>query len=273
MAFLDPVLVAELLLLGTCTGFLAGLLGVGGGMLMVPFLTMILTHRGVDVGLAVKMAIATAMTTIMFTSIASVRAHAKRGAVRWDIVRHMAPGIVVGALIAGIGVFAMIKGAALALAFAAFVSFSALQMLRNRKPAPSRQMPGAVGSAAAGGLVGFVSGLVGAGGAFISVPFMTWCNVPIHLATGTSAALGFPIALSNTVGYIVGGWNLHTGVPGSLGFVVLPAMAVISVASVITAPMGAKLAHSLDIAQLKRVFAVLLFSLAGYMTWRALFQA
>jgi uncharacterized membrane protein YfcA len=269
MGFLDPALVAELLLLGVCTGFLAGLLGVGGGMLMVPFLTMILTHRGVATGLAVKMAIATAMTTILFTSMASVRAHQKRGAVRWDIVRHMAPGIIIGGLVAGIGVFALIKGSALALAFAGFVSFSAVQMLRGRKPAPSRQMPGALGSAAAGGMVGFVSGLVGAGGAFISVPFMTWCNVPIHLATGTSAALGFPIAAANTVGYIVGGWGLDTGVPGSLGFVVVPAMAVISVASVVTAPIGARVAHSLDTRQLKRVFAGLLFSLAAYMTWRA----
>jgi uncharacterized protein len=269
MAFLDPVLVAELLLLGTCTGFLAGLLGVGGGMLMVPFLTMILTHRGVETGLAVKMAIATAMTTIMFTSLASVRAHHQRGAVRWDIVRHMSPGIVLGGLFAGIGVFALIKGAALALAFAGFVSFSAVQMLRGRKPAATRQMPGAIGAGAAGGVIGFMSGLVGAGGAFISVPFMTWCNVPIHLATGTSAALGFPIAAANTVGYIVGGWSLHTGVPGSLGFVVVPAMAVISVASVGTAPLGAKLAHSLDTGQLKRLFAMLLFSLATYMTWRA----
>jgi len=269
MGLLDPTLVAELLLLGTCTGFLAGLLGVGGGMLMVPFLTMMLTHRGVDAGLAVKMAIATAMTTIMFTSIASVRAHQKRGAVRWDIVRHMAPGIVVGALIAGVGVFALIKGRALALAFAAFVSFSAVQMLRGRKPEATRQMPGPVGSAAAGSVVGFVSGLVGAGGAFISVPFMTWCNVPIHLATGTSAALGFPIAMANTVGYVIGGWTLHSGVPGSLGFVVLPAMAVISVASVITAPLGARVAHGMDTKQLKRVFALLLFSLAAYMAWRA----
>lgn len=270
MAFLDPVLVAELLLLGTCTGFLAGLLGVGGGMLMVPFLTMMLTHQGVETGLAVKMAIATAMTTIMFTSVSSVRAHQKRGAVRWDIVRHMAPGIVVGALVAGVGVFALIKGRALAVAFAGFVGFSAVQMLRGGKPEAARQMPGTLGSAAAGGVVGFVSGLVGAGGAFISVPFMTWCNVPIHLATGTSAALGFPIAAANTLGYVIGGWNLHTGVPGSLGFVVLPAVAVISLASVVTAPIGAKVAHGMDTRQLKRVFALLLFSLAGYMTWRAI---
>lgn len=269
MGFLDPLLVAELLLLGSCTGFLAGLLGVGGGMLMVPFLTMMLTHRGVATGLAVKMAIATAMTTILFTSLASVRAHHQRGAVRWDIVRKLAPGIVIGGLVGGIGVFAVIKGAALSLVFAGFVGFSALQMLRGRKPAPHRQMPGALGSGAAGGVIGLVSGLVGAGGAFISVPFMTWCNVPIHVATGTSAALGFPIAAANTVGYIVGGWGLHTGVPGSLGFVVLPAMAVVAAASVITAPWGARTAHAMDIGQMKKAFALLLFLLAGYMSWRA----
>ena len=270
MAFLDTALVFQLLLLGLCTGFVAGLLGVGGGMLMVPFLTMILTHRGVEAGLAVKMAIATAMATILFTSLSSVRAHHRRGAVRWDIVRHMAPGIIVGGLIASLSVFALIKGAALALTFAAFVSFSALQMLKGRKPAPARQFPGAVGATAAGGVVGFAAGLVGAGGAFISVPFMTWCNVPIHLATGTSAAMGFPIALANTAGYIIGGWQLNSGVPGSLGYVVLPAVAVISVASMLTATLGAKAAHALDTQQLKRMFAALLFGLAAYMVWRAL---
>ncbi len=267
---MQPVLLAELLLLGTFTGFLAGLLGIGGGMLMVPFLTLILTHRGVEPGLAVKMAIATSMATILFTSLSSVRAHHRRGAVRWDIVRGMAPGIVLGGLLAGAGVFALVKGAALALFFAGFVGFSATQMLLDRKPAPARQMPGALGQGAAGTGIGFVSGLVGAGGGFLSVPFMTWCNVAIHNAVATSAALGFPIALANTLGYVVGGWNLHTGVPGSLGYLVLPALAMIALASVFMAPLGARAAHALNTRHLKRVFAVLLYGLAGYMAWRGL---
>ncbi|MEW6097667.1 MAG: sulfite exporter TauE/SafE family protein [Pseudomonadota bacterium] len=263
-------LIAELLLLGSCTGFLAGLLGIGGGMLLVPFMTFILSHRGVPDGLAVKMAIATSMATILFTSLSSVRAHHKRGAVRWDIVRGLAPGIVIGGLLAGAGVFAVLKGQWLALVFAAFVGFSATQMLLDKKPAPARQMPGMAGQWVAGGGIGFVSGLVGAGGGFVSVPFMTWCNVAMHNAVATSAALGFPIALANTVGYVVGGWSVPAPLPGALGYLYLPALAVIASASVLTAPFGARVAHAMNVRQLKRVFALLLYGLAAYMLYKAL---
>lgn len=263
-------LIAELLLLGSCTGFLAGLLGIGGGMLLVPFMTFILSHRGVPDGLAVKMAIATSMATILFTSVSSVRAHHKRGAVRWDIVRGLAPGIVIGGLLAGAGVFAVLKGQWLALVFAAFVGFSATQMLLDKKPAPARQMPGMAGQWAAGGGIGFISGLVGAGGGFVSVPFMTWCNVAMHNAVATSAALGFPIALANTVGYVVGGWSVPAPLPGALGYLYLPALAVIASASVLTAPFGARVAHAMNVRQLKRVFALLLYVLAAYMLYKAL---
>lgn len=267
---LEPLLIAELLLLGVGTGFLAGLLGIGGGMLMVPFLTIILTHRGAPPGLAVKVAIATSMATILFTSLSSVRAHHRRGAVRWDLVRGLAPGIVLGGLAAGAGVFALLKGAWLALFFALFVGFSATQMLLNRKPRPTRQMPGAAGQATAGGVIGFLSGLVGAGGGFVSVPFMTWCNVPIHNAVATSAALGFPIALANTAGYVIGGWGIAPVLPGTFGYLYLPALAVIVLASVTTAPLGARAAHAMNVGQLKRVFALLLYGLAGYMLHRGL---
>ncbi len=267
---LDATLIAELLALGTATGFLAGLLGIGGGMLMVPFMTLILSHRGVDSALSVKMAIATSMATILFTSISSVRAHHKRGAVRWDIVRVLAPGIVAGGLLAGAGVFALLKGTTLALVFALFVAFSATQMLLNKKPPPSRQMPGTAGSLGAGGVIGFISGLVGAGGGFISVPFMGWCNVAMHNAVATSAALGFPIALANTVGYVVGGWSMPSPVPGALGFLWLPGLAVIATASVLTAPLGARTAHAMNVQQLKKVFALVLYLLAAYMLSKAM---
>ncbi len=270
MSFLDPMLVMELLALGLCTGFLAGLLGIGGGMLMVPFLTLIFSHRGITPGLAVKMAIATSMSTILFTSIASVRAHHARGAVRWDLVRRLAPGIVIGGLVSGAGVFAVLKGAVLALLFAVFVVFSATQMLINRKPRPSRQMPGPLGAGAAGGLIGLVSGLVGAGGAFISVPFMTWCNVAMGQAVATSAALGFPISLANTAGYVIAGWHLPQAAPGAVGYLMLPALAVIATASVLTAPLGARCAHAMNTQHLKKVFAVLLYGLGAYMAWQVI---
>jgi uncharacterized membrane protein YfcA len=267
---IDALLATELLALGLATGFLAGLLGIGGGMLMVPFLTLVVSHRGAPASLAVKMAIATSMATILFTSLSSVRAHHARGAVRWDLVRGLAPGIVVGGLLAGGAAFALLKGAWLALRFAAFVGFSATQMLRRRRAVPGRQMPGAAGQAAIGGVIGFLSGLVGAGGAFISVPIMTWCNVPIHNATATSAALGFPIALAGTVGYVIGGWSLPAALPGAFGYLYLPALLIVATVSVLAAPLGARVAHRLDTSQLRRVFALLLYALASYMFYNAL---
>ncbi|NIM42114.1 MAG: TSUP family transporter [Hydrogenophaga sp.] len=267
---LEPLLIAELALLGVGTGFLAGLLGIGGGMLMVPFITLILNGRGVAPDLAVKMAIATSMATIIFTSISSVRAHHKRGAVRWDIVKRLAPGIVLGAVVASMGVFALLKGSWLALFFALFVGFSATQMLLDRKPKPTRTMPGTAGQLGAGGVIGFLSGLVGAGGGFVSVPFMTWCNVPIHNAVATSAALGFPIALANAAGYVVSGQGVANLPANSVGYIYVPALVVIACASVLMAPLGVRAAHALPIASLKRVFAGILYLLAAYMLWKGL---
>ena len=270
---LEPLLILELILLGLCTGFLAGLLGIGGGMILVPFITIILSGRGVDPDLAVKMAIATSMATILFTSVSSVRAHHKRGAVRWDLVKGLAPGIVLGGTLASLGVFALLKGAWLALFFAAFVSFSATQMFLDKKPVPSRQVPGPAGLMGAGSVVGFLSGLVGAGGGFVSVPFMTWCNVAIHNAVATSAALGFPIALANVIGYVISGQSLQHLPPHSFGYLWLPALGVIALGSVITAPMGARAAHKLPVKQLKRVFASILYLLAAYMLYKGLITA
>ena len=263
-------LIAELLALGVMSGFLAGLLGIGGGMIMVPFMTLILSGRGVEPGLAVKMAIATSMATILLTSLSSVRAHHRLGAVRWPLVRGLAPGLVLGGLISGAGLFALLKGRGLAIFFALFIGFAALQMLRDRKPKPSRQMPGPAGQIAVGAGIGGLSGLVGAGGAFMSVPFMVWCNVPIRNAVGTSAALGFPIAAANTVGYLIAGRDLSAALPGAVGYLYLPALAVIGLASVTFAPLGARTAHRTDVGRLKRIFALALFALAAYMGVRGL---
>jgi len=267
---MDLLLTAELLGLGACIGFLAGLLGVGGGMLMVPFLSVILENRGVAADVAIKMAIATSMATILFTSISSVHAHHRRGAVRWDIVRGMAPGIVAGGLLAGAGIFALVRGQSLVLMFVAFLTFAATQMLLDRKPKPTRSLPGWLGQSAVGTGIGLLSGLVGAGGAFASAPFMTWCNVPIHQVVAAASALGFPIALANTSGYVLGSWHLPPALPGAFGVLYLPALAVIAVGSMALAPLGAWAAHSLNVKQLKRAFALLLYGLAGYMLMRAL---
>lgn len=267
---LEPQLILELAVLGLCTGYVAGLLGIGGGMLLGPFITIILSARGVPADLAVKMAIATSMATIIFTSISSVRAHHKRGAVNWEIARGLAPGIVLGSMVGSIGIFSALKGTTLALIFATFIGGSATQMFRDKKPSPGRNMPGFAGQLGAGTVIGLISGLVGAGGGFISVPFMIAHNVLIINAVATSAALGFPIALANAAGYAFSGQGVN-GLPSwSLGYIWLPALAVIASCSVLTAPWGAKMAHTLPVAQLKRVFAAVLYLLAAYMLWKGL---
>jgi uncharacterized membrane protein YfcA len=258
---IEPLLVAELIALGSITGFLAGLLGIGGGMIMVPFITFILNAKGFPAEHAVKMAIATSLATICFTSLSSVRAHHQRGAVLWPVALALAPGIVVGGLV-GAQVAVALSGKVLSVLFALFIGFSATQMLLDRKPKPTRTLPGTGGLFGVGGLIGFLSSLVGAGGAFISVPFMTWCNVKIHNAVGTSAALGFPIALAGTLGYIWAGIGLPQMPWGSVGYLYLPALVIISAASVTLAPIGARAAHRMDIKPLKRVFAFVLYALA-----------
>ena len=269
MLDIPPLLIAELLALGVVVGFLAGLLGIGGGMMMVPVLTLLLVQRGVEGGLAVKVAIATSMASILFTSLSSVRAHQKLGAVRWPIVRSLAPGIVVGGLAAGAGAFSVLKGQGLALFFAAFIGYSALTMLRDKKPKPGREMPGAWGTGAVGAAIGFISGLLGAGGAFLSVPFMIWCNVPPRHAVGTSAALGFPIALASTAGYVIAGWGQPPAMAGAFGYLYLPALLIVAAASMTLAPVGARVAQRLNVALLKRLFAFMLLALAASMLHRA----
>ncbi len=265
----SAALVAELLALGAVAGFLAGLLGVGGGMLMVPVLTWLLSQQGVEAGLAVKMAIATSMATIVFTALSSVRAHHRLANVRWDLVRTLTPGLLAGGLLAGAGAFAVLQGRALAAVFAVFIGWMALRMLRGAEPRPGRRMPGFWGQTGVTTGIGFVSGLLGAGGAFLSVPFMVWCNVPPRQAVGTSAALGFPIAVAATVGYVVAGWGMAPPLPGSLGYLYLPALAIISAASITLAPLGARVAQRLDLRWLRRLFALLLLSLAASMLVRA----
>jgi uncharacterized membrane protein YfcA len=259
----EPLLILELALLGVCTGFLAGLLGIGGGMLMVPFLTFILSSKGFPPDYTVKMAVATSLATICFTSLSSVRAHHQRGAVLWSVARLLAPGILVGSLF-GAQVAVAMPGKVLSVLFALFVGFSATQMFLDRKPKPTRTLPGGPGMFAMGSLIGLLSALVGAGGAFISVPFMTWCNVKIHNAVGTSSALGFPIALAGTLGYVWAGIGMPQMPPGSVGYIYLPALVIISIASMTMAPLGARTAHRMDIRPLKKVFATVLYGLAAY---------
>jgi uncharacterized protein len=265
---MDISLIVALLALGAIGGFSAGLLGIGGGMIQVPFITMILTAKHFPADVVIHMAIATSLASIVFTSISSVRAHHRRGAVLWPVVKLLTPGILVGSWI-GPWIGAQMNSSVLALFFAVFVGFSATQMLLDKKPAATRELPGAPGMFGTGAVIGIFAGLVGAGGGFISVPFMTWCNVRIHNAVATSAALGFPIALTGTLANIYYGSGIPNLPTGALGFIYLPALLVVSLASVMTAPFGVKAAHGLPVKTLKKVFALTLYAIAAYMFYKA----
>lgn len=252
------------LVLGAFVGFFAGLLGVGGGAIMVPVLTTLFISQGFPADKVVHLALGTSMAAIVLTSASSLRAHHRHGAVRWDIVRPITPGILLGTFGATF-IASRVASEPLAIFFACFMAYVALQMLANIKPKPTRDLPGPVGMSAVGAGIGGVSALVAIGGGSLSVPFMTWCNVKVHHAIGTSAAIGLPIALSGTLGYLVNGWGSE-GMPAfSLGFIYLPALVLVSVVSMYTAPLGARLAHRLPVPTLKRIFAIVLLLLCAKM--------
>ncbi len=265
---MDLTLLLSLLVLGCFTGFLAGLLGIGGGMLMVPFMTMLFTAQHFAPQHIVHMAVATSLATILFTSASSIRAHHARGAVRWDIVRWLAPlafvGTVVGAQFAG-----RLKTPWLALLFGLFVGYSALQMLGAKKVAASKTMPAAPVVLGVGGLIGFMSSLVGAGGGFITVPFLSSRNVPLHQAVASSAAMGLPIAAGGLIGYIIAGLHVSDLPSAAWGYIYAPALFSCAASSVLLAPVGAKLAHKMPVQRLKKIFAFLLIALASYMLYKA----
>lgn len=263
---------AAYLALGAFTGFFAGMLGIGGGLVMVPALTMMFAAQPqFPPGEVLHLALGTSMASIIFTAAASLRTHHSHGAVLWEVFRTITPGILLGT---GVGtIFASsVPTRPLAIFFTFFVCIVALQMAMNLKPKPSRELPGAPGVVAVGFGIGALSSLVAIGGGALTVPFLSWCNVRVQNAIGTSAAVGLPIAIGGTLGYVFNGWH-EPGLPaGSFGFVYLPALAVLVVATMVTAPFGAGLAHRLPVAMLKRMFAVILVLLATKMVWN-LFSA
>lgn len=262
------------LLFGAAVGFFAGLLGVGGGGIMVPVLTSIFIASGVAPGQQVHLALATSMAAIIVTSFASARSHHRHHAVLWPVVWRMTPGIVVGTLIAAF-VAALVSSYYLALFFCIFMAYVALQLLLNVKPKASRTLPQTPALLAAGFTIGSISALVAIGGGSLTVPFLTWCNIKMQQAIGTSAALGLPIAVSGTLGYVLSGYSNSgaghavesaTVLPwGCLGYVYLPAVLLISMVSYLTAPVGVRLAQRLPVSTLKKIFALLLVSLSGKM--------
>ncbi len=243
--------------LGAFAGCLAGLFGVGGGIIIVPALTFLFAAQKLPDPIILHMALGTSLASIMFTSISSLRAHHGRGAVDWRVFRRITPGILAGTFL-GSWVAAQLSTRFLKGFFVCFLYYVALQMLLNVRPTPSRQLPGAAGMVGAGSIIGGISSLVGIGGGSMSVPFLVWCNVAMHNAIGTSAAIGFPIALAGAAGYVANGLAAAPLPALSLGFIYLPALAGVSFASILTAPLGARLAHNLPVPRLKKFFALLL---------------
>lgn len=249
--------------LGIMAGLLAGLLGVGGGIIIVPMLTFLFSSQQLPYDHVAHLAVGTSLASIAFTSISSMRSHHARGCVEWDIFKKISPGILAGSLF-GTWVAAQLSTRFLKGFFVAFLVYVSIQMFLEFKPSP-RKPVGKSGMFFFGSLIGGISALVGIGGGTMSVPFLIWHAVPIRSAIGTSAAIGFPIAISGTLGYILNGMHEPTLPPLTLGYIYLPALFGVSIMSMLTAPLGAKIAHHIPVKSLKKGFACFLVLVAGKM--------
>ncbi len=255
------------LLLGAFVGFFSGLLGIGGGAAMVPVLALTYAARHWPVESVVHLALGTSVATMLFTSASSVRSHQRHGAVRWRVLGGIAPGVLLGtfggALLAG-----YLDARILSTAFTALIYYLATLMLIDRKPPAPREMPGTLGLSSAGGVIGVISSLTATGGSALVIPYLVRRGLTMHHAIGTAAAIGWPLALAGTIGYVLSGLGRPELPEWSLGFVYLPALGWIVVASMLMAPVGASIAHRTPGRTLKRIFAVVLYVLATNMLVR-----
>ncbi|GGL98173.1 sulfite exporter TauE/SafE family protein [Pseudomonas asuensis] len=247
------------LILGACAGVLAGLFGVGGGLIIVPVLVYSFTAHGIEADVLTHLAVGTSLATIVFTSINAILAHHRQGAVQWPIVLWMTVGIVLGSFIGGITA-SYIQGPVLQKIIGTFAILVSLQMTLDIRPKASKTVPGRPVLTVAGVVIGWASAIFGIGGGSLTVPFLTWRSVSMQQAVATSSACGLPIAISGAISFMVVGWG-ESGLPeGSIGYVYLPALAGIALTSMFFARFGARLAHMLSPRLLKRLFALLLFS-------------
>lgn len=245
------------LLLGACAGVLAGLFGVGGGLIIVPVLVYSFTAHGFSPDVLTQMAVGTSLATILFTSINSILEHNRRGAVVWPVFLWMTVGILLGSALGALTA-SKIQGPMLQKIIGVFAIGMAIQMALDLKPKTVKQLPGKFGLGTAGTFIGWASAIFGIGGGSLTVPFLTWRSVPMQKAVGTSAACGFPLALAGAISFMAVGWH-HPQLPSwSLGYIYLPAMIGIAVTSMFFARFGARLAHRLSARLLKRLFALLL---------------
>ena len=250
------------LALGALAGTLAGLFGIGGGLVIVPVLIFSFGLQGISTEVAAHLAVGTSLATIVFTSLSSIRSHHLQKAVRWELFRPMAAGIAIGAAV-GAWTASLLTGAALELVIGVFVILVGLKMLLDLKPTTARPIPAMPGLAGAGTGIGWASAIFGIGGGTLTVPFLSWRSVPMQQAVATSAACGLPIAVAGALANIATGWGQPALPDYALGFVYLPALVGIVATSVIFARFGAILAHKLDARLLKRLFAILLLAVGA----------
>lgn len=252
------------LALGACAGILAGMLGVGGGLIIVPILAAMLSAQQMPAEIIMHLALGTSLASILLTSASSVYSHHRRGAVNWPYAFQLSPGILIGAWCGGM-IAGSLSSDILRPVFAIFELSVAAYMLYGHKVSAHRSSPGIFQFTVSGGTIGTISSLVGIGGGTMTVPWLMWYGSSIHKAIATSAAVGFPIALAGSLSYLVNGWNHSDLPPLSLGYIYLPALAGIVISSVVFAPLGARWAHQLDTLKLKKIFALLLIALAVYL--------
>lgn len=265
MNFLDPPFIASLFVLGASVGFFAGLLGIGGGGIMVPMLTTIFIWQGFAIENAVHLALGTSMASIIATSLSSARAHHKKNAIEWTALKSMAPGIILGAF-AGAYLVSMLPSQFLAIFFSMFMVLVAISMFLGKQTNSDQALPSARLLSGVGAGIGAISAMVSIGGGTLSVPFLYWHKIPLHRAIGTSAAIGFPIAVCGTLGYAWYG-QASVDLPYTIGFIFWPAVLVISIISFSVAPLGVVMAHRLPVNALRKAFAFVLVGLCGKMLW------
>jgi len=254
---------------GSLAGVLSGLFGIGGGVVIVPFLAWFFSRRGFPPDSVMIMAVATSLATIVVTSVSAVHAHHRLGAVRWNAVFRLAPGILIGSVIGSI-VADRLPAHGFKLIFALFLLYVAARLSIDVKAKDGQsRTPGGWLYSAAGLSIGSVSSILGIGGGTLSVPFLVKYGFPIRNAVAISSACGFPIAVAGSLTYIALGWEKSFLPAWSLGYVYLPAFAGIVATSIPFAPIGAKLAHRLPTRKLRRMFAVVVLAVGAKLLWQA----
>lgn len=260
-------IIASVLAVSAVAGLLAGLLGIGGGLILVPIVLWVLHLQGIETPYAQHIAVGTAFWVMVFTSFSSARAQHKKGAVRWDIVRRFVPGLLFGVAVGSV-LARWIPSRHLQLVFIVFAAVAGVQTLLQLKPKAARQLPGPAGMSGSAGIIGLLSSWIGIGGGALSMPFMLYCNVPVREVVGTSAALGWPIAVTGAVTYLVSGWSAPGLPAGMAGFSYPLLAAVMAAATATMAPQGVKLSHRLPPERLKQLLGVLLLVLSANMLYR-----